>query len=481
LEALEDRRLLSGAAAALALEIHVDIEKQVSYVPGLAGPADVSFDFNLWTNGTVKSPRFRSPAGLWYSLEPDNEDPGEYDFEPTFATQAELDTVFSDGVYTLEFQSGKNTISTQFPFAIPGTNQPIPWPTQPPVLLSPQHGQTTASSNVTLSWKPVKDRAVTGVSVYMDDKDNKEVVWNWLNPSSTTYGPLKLKSASNYSLELQHHADYSGTNADGYGYSVEKTLDLNTLFRTPGGPAVTADVALTSISVPAATYHSGDTLPWTVTGGAPGQANAIARDRKGKPMPVYHEIRLSKDTKWGNADDILVFRFTEKGVMGGEVFDNDTPQLTLPANTPPGVYYLAGMVDVDNGIAETNEKNNLAFSSKATITIKPNAAPTVPSLAVWPDPPKAGQKLYLSANGIADPDGQVVRVEFYLDSNKSGKLELSKDKLLGMDTSSAKGWQWAGVVDGLLAGADVAFLARAQDNSGAWSNTVVLKRKVARV
>jgi len=100
-----------------------------------------------------------------------------------------------------------------------------------------------------------------------------------------------------------------------------------------------------------------------------------------------------------------------------------------------------------------------------------NAVPTVASMSDTPDPVTRPAAATLSAAGVADRDGQIVRVEFYLDTNRNGALEIGSDALLGEDTQGADGWRWSGGVALWPLGSYGAF-ARAQDDDGAWSAVV---------
>ena len=97
--------------------------------------------------------------------------------------------------------------------------------------------------------------------------------------------------------------------------------------------------------------------------------------------------------------------------------------------------------------------------------------PTITSLSDSPDPVTQSNTLTLTANGVADSDGTVTRVEFYRDINNNSVLDVGTDQLLGEDTSASGGWTWSGS-SGVLPLGTNRYFARAQDNVGAYSNTV---------
>ncbi|MBN1846077.1 MAG: lamin tail domain-containing protein [Sedimentisphaerales bacterium] len=114
----------------------------------------------------------------------------------------------------------------------------------------------------------------------------------------------------------------------------------------------------------------------------------------------------------------------------------------------------------------------VSAAAGVSITVAdPNIPPTIGSLLDQPDPVTQGQMLTLTAGGVQDTDGTVVRVEFYHDLNASGSLEVDLDILLGTDTNGLDGWNYAFDSASLPGGAN-GYFARAQDDGGDWSATV---------
>jgi hypothetical protein len=102
-------------------------------------------------------------------------------------------------------------------------------------------------------------------------------------------------------------------------------------------------------------------------------------------------------------------------------------------------------------------------------TPPPNQPPVISSLTDSPDPVTRPSQLTLTANGVSDPDGTVVKVEFYRDANGNGTLEPGTDVPLCTDTSSSDGWICPASTSGWPLGTQTYF-ARAQDDDLAWSN-----------
>jgi uncharacterized protein YkwD len=104
---------------------------------------------------------------------------------------------------------------------------------------------------------------------------------------------------------------------------------------------------------------------------------------------------------------------------------------------------------------------NGEWSEMATTTASvQNARPLLASLSATPTVILECEQIELTADGITDPDGTVVRVDFY----RNGVL-------LGTDADGSNGWTWTGSTAGWTAGAHE-FSACAWDNDGASSELV---------
>jgi hypothetical protein len=83
--------------------------------------------------------------------------------------------------------------------------------------------------------------------------------------------------------------------------------------------------------------------------------------------------------------------------------------------------------------------------------------PTITGITGEPNPVTQPESLTLTADGVADVDGLVSRVQFYLDGNPG--------QLLGVDTDYSDGWSWSGPTESFPTG-EVQFFACAQNNHG---------------
>jgi len=154
-------------------------------------------------------------------------------------------------------------------------------------------------------------------------------------------------------------------------------------------------------------------------------------------------------------------------MAGGAVADCDWSG-NLPSTVPPGTYYVGWIIDSDGQYAETNESNNVGYVSAFTLTV-PNLKPSIGWFYGDPGIVMRPAVLTLEAGNITDADGTIAKVEFYRDDNNNSQVDVGVDQLLGTDTSSAGGWKCTTGTGSFPLGAS-RFLARAQDNDGAWSD-----------
>ena len=139
------------------------------------------------------------------------------------------------------------------------------------------------------------------------------------------------------------------------------------------------------------------------------------------PISTY-EIYISTDTNL-NAFDTSIGSFQLPGItVGGQ--HTDTLSITIPVNTPTGSYYLVIKADPLNTIVESNEGNNIKFSS-STITVSGNKDMSVTSISLPGDQVRAstGSISVEIANNGGDASGSF-----------QAKLYLSLDTTLSTGT-----------------------------------------------
>lgn len=106
-----------------------------------------------------------------------------------------------------------------------------------------------------------------------------------------------------------------------------------------------------------------------------------------------------------------------------------------------------------------------------------NVRPRIATLTASPNPVRKGSMLALVAAGASDPDGKVVKVEFYRDANGNGVFDKNVDPMVGLDGSPRKGWNTYIDTTPMAAG-KYTYFARSRDNLGEVSKPAVAQSKV---
>jgi hypothetical protein len=121
----------------------------------------------------------------------------------------------------------------------------------------------------------------------------------------------------------------------------------------------------------------------------------------------------------------------------------------------------SGTNGVDDMIVAVNSGQDLPAAT--------NFAPSIGSLTGAPNPVLRNGMLKLTAGNVADSDGSVKFVDFWIDNNNDGILETTgpdADKRLGRDTSGANGWSFSLRVPTSADAGDHVFFAVPTDNKG---------------
>ena len=244
---------------------------------------------------------------------------------------------------------------------------------------------------------------------------------------------------------------FSGTPAE-----VNKTL----VFSLPGGGSSNIQVDPDNIAFLDPAPLTILEVPWIGSLSAapdpvirPDEITLTAHD-VGHPNRLVARIAFYRDTNgdgvWNEGDDDLL-GMDEDGSNGWS--------LSVPtAGWSPGTQTFYARAQDNHGVwSET---------VRTTATVH-NAPPLVSHLTADPDPVTQPGSLTLTAMGVRDPDGTVLRVEFYRD-----------DVLLGTDEDGSDGWSWTGGAEGWPVG-EFTFQARAQDDDGAWSESASVRATVA--
>jgi hypothetical protein len=139
---------------------------------------------------------------------------------------------------------------------------------------------------------------------------------------------------------------------------------IQSLRLSPGGNVGNLpDLVIGNVTYSSGSYHAGDSVA--------GSCDEINRGAAGIPSSsvFYGAIHLSSDKVWGNSDDIFLEEFVEDGgVDAGESW-TVAGSVVIPDGTPAGQYYVCIMIDSTGAIDESDENNNMYWSSTPDIIV----------------------------------------------------------------------------------------------------------------
>jgi hypothetical protein len=230
-ECVYDIRVVNETLSDHVFEIGLTAERDYG-VPGDSSDEEYAIEVEVFTDGTVERIEFTTPAGNTFEIPNTpiteyaidggyleigrefDEDSGQYAwiYCPGFISPESL-SAYGDGLYTFTvyFADGYSRQTTAW-FGIPGTADPIPQPTQAPVITSFDAGESVTSP-VTFSWEAYSGSAAHVVWLYVFSEDDER---EWTLPISATGldEPLALPSGW-HKAELEFAVYYESVNDDG--------------------------------------------------------------------------------------------------------------------------------------------------------------------------------------------------------------------------------------------------------------------------
>jgi hypothetical protein len=115
--------------------------------------------------------------------------------------------------------------------------------------------------------------------------------------------------------------------------------------------------------------------------------------------------------------------------------------------------------------------NLLVADLAGSVIPPPQPVPVVAGLTVNPGSVTAGMAVTLTATGVTETSGAISGVNFYLESNASGGLQIGGDTLVGAGVQSGTTWTISAVTAGLAPGS-YTYYAVATDAASVTSNVV---------
>jgi hypothetical protein len=136
---------------------------------------------------------------------------------------------YTDGLYTITvtYQTGGQSTTT-LEFADPNTGEPIPQPTEQPVLTAPEDNATIASP-VTFTWQPCSDGNVTSICLDLESQDTDDDLFMLLSPDDSEAGPASLTPGT-WQAQLSFENFFEFDNPDGVPVSAGKFTTTDCTF-----------------------------------------------------------------------------------------------------------------------------------------------------------------------------------------------------------------------------------------------------------
>jgi len=210
----------------------VEMSKEWDYeTPGESLHYD--FDVVLFTDGTVQSASFTTPAGEPPYLLPWNSNDQGWSYHAEYSTPDDLD-VYGPGDYlfTIEYIGG-STDTTAIPYEVPGGGE-ITQVVQEPVMTYPTHGQIEVPANLTLQWEQYIGTVANGIGIDVEPQGGPglEVQVSLDDLSLSSYGPINLTPGRPYKIQFTFDHAYHGFNEDGIEYVVDADSESKIFFTT---------------------------------------------------------------------------------------------------------------------------------------------------------------------------------------------------------------------------------------------------------
>ena len=186
--------------------------------------------------------------------------------------------------------------------------------------------------------------------------------------------------------------------------------DNNTLCSSAPIAVTYPDLVMTDVTPAAATVNQGSTLD---------VSNTV--NNQGLMPSAFSSVqfRLSLNTVFGDADDVVVSATRLVSTLGASESDTRTTRITVSTTTAPNTYYLCAKADSGSTVQETDENNNVLCSPTLVTVPKPDLIVSVVSTKVTSRTTGSQINIYNSIVNQGGSNAGSSIVAFHLSSNAS--------------------------------------------------------------
>jgi hypothetical protein len=229
-----------------------------------------------------------------------------------------------------------------------------------------------------------------------------------------------------------------------------------------------------------------DLAPYQPAGWSGSIVVSTVRDTHFDSVVITPSDELFIDLAVQNLGDVASGAFSVEVRVDGNLLPSTPASTSLNPINPSGAFFavndlvqeplaagehtISVTIDPLNAVTESDETNNV-FSKTFTVGQNINQPPTIASLSVNPDPVSVGQPVTLTANDVADPEGGILNVQFFRESNGLLGLQTGEGGDLLLSTDFFGPYSAEVQTTGLPVG-DYTYYARATDVQGLLSQAV---------
>jgi len=194
--------------------------------------------------------------------------------------------------------------------------------------------------------------------------DGDDIVFSVTRPGGTVLAGQSVAATTNLTVPgtTPPGSYYVCSKAD-WDNRIPESNETNNALCSASPITVPADLIMSVVSTTTTTSLPNGTISVSNTVKNQGTSSTIAASVVG-----FH---LSTNTVYGDGDDIVSNTTRSVAALAGNATSAATTSVLVPVATPPGVYYVCAMADINNTVAETDETNN-SLCTATTVIIGPD-------------------------------------------------------------------------------------------------------------